>query len=173
MPSIFYGFPEINLFPGTVLEVTPEGSSELSPHPVEDGETITDHVTVKPPTINVKLHVGPVVLSGPVGNVEEAFALLRQIQNQRTLCTIQSDVASFDSYALTRWSAPRTREEGSSLVLDLEFALVRIVSTQTTAAPTIAPTHRRVQQGASSTDAATSAQRAGSTSILAGLLGGA
>ena len=174
MPSILYGFTddEISVFPGTVLEVTPEGSSELSPHPVEDGTSITDHVSVKPPTLAVKVHVSPAVLSGPVGDVQEAFGLLRRIQAQRVLCTINSDVATFEEYALTRWSAPRTREEGSALVLDLEFGLVRIVSTQTTAAPTIAPTRRRAQRGAQTPDAATAAQRAAAERNSLALAGG-
>ena len=162
MASILYmldGSTDLQVFPGVVMGVTPEGATELSSHPVEDATTVTDHATIKPDKVGVQVGISPVVLRGVQGTILDAMRLLLQIRDQRALCAISTDVGTWESMALVHWTSPRELEEAGTLMLNLGFELVRIVTTQEVDASSLAPARRRTHPGTTPTAPADPATR--------------
>lgn len=136
--------------------------SKVTEFPVEDGSVITDHIRNAPIRLDMTGFVtnNPITsakqksdISGEeqVGNfVDLAFEALIKIRNERTPVTIVTGLKVYENMAMESMSIPRSASTGDTFRFRASFKEVRIVSTETTKIPDLAPSAS--DKGASTSD---------------------
>ena len=123
--------------------------SEVSRYSVEDGSTITDHITMGSETIRISGMVSTAdvnafaFLIGEDGDTEaratklvDAVDQLRQMHKARALVTISTGQMRYEDFAFTDMNAVRTSDEGGNwLSIRAELVQVRKVTLKTAEVP--------------------------------------
>lgn len=115
----------------------PKPPSPLSPTPGGITRSVTG-------LVDSLLHPPPskATVLAPTGDFPDRakamWALLKDAQQKRSLITVTTKLEELDNMIVARLSAPRTLADGSGSTIQLELERVRIVSSETVAAPVAA-----------------------------------
>lgn len=124
-----------------VIERTVNLESEVTSHPVEDGFSVSDHVTRKPITLNMTAFFTPtpVTFFSEIGNnqnrLAEVFTALHEIYRRGEPITIRTTDAIFYDMVMTHAPLPRNVRDGLAYSAQLSFVQVRRVFQKTEALP--------------------------------------
>lgn len=157
------------------VDITPtqgyERTAEVTEHPVERGEPVSDHVKVQNGIVTLEGFItnAPVSLpsgqlqgatrsaaavdmpgagratllrwSSPIDRVRECDVLLDDLLRSRELVTLTTSLRFLESLVLTRYKVDKSTGGGDAIAITLELKQVRIVGTQRVAVPAV----RRLQ----------------------------
>ena len=112
-------------------------SATVTQHPREQGTAIADHMQPRLPEFNAQLvfSATPLIGEAVAGRPETAYDVLRQLQTERRLVTLVTSLRVYEDCALVEMSAPRSAQQGQSIVIDTTWRVVHTVSTQTATIP--------------------------------------
>lgn len=131
-----FDFPILITFDCTIDEVH-EASSNVTAHPVEGGQNISDHVQNKPRTVRmgVEHSATPLVQAATPNRVSAAHETLLEIHRAREAVRVVTTLEDYGSLVLTRYSVQRDSRTGQALRASLEWQEVTIVNPETVAIP--------------------------------------
>lgn len=133
--------------------------SELTPHPIEEGADVSDHVRVLPDRVVIE----GLVSNAPVGEVavtrenetpvaghflpaDDALAYLRQVRDDREPIMVETQIEVYESMVLTNLSVPRDTRTGDALRFRATFQQALIVRTERTSVPVAVPRAQKKSQ---------------------------
>jgi len=139
-------------FDAGVLEVHTK-SAEVTSHPVEDGSTVSDHVSLQPDrlTINGVFSNDPLLnqlvtklLSSGLASIgprraENAYNQLVEVFLKRRPVTVSTSFEEYEDMVITGVNHSRDASTGGAIHVTVELQRVKRVSTQKVAAPTTTP----------------------------------
>lgn len=129
----------VKYFPDCVTEINHDMRNEVSEYPVEDGETISDHVQKRNRTFsfsaqyspyNLNVWVDDKIAQDPQSRVQEAYRALIGLRDNRTVFTFVSKYDSYPNCVITNLSIPVTPDQGNSLRFSAEITQLRIATTE-------------------------------------------
>ncbi len=119
------------------LDVNITHNMTVTDFPVEDGASISDHVQPQPVSVAIRGLVSSTPLriisfDVIVGDARPraAFEILTEIQDNKELVRIVTDLRTYDNMALTSLNAPRRQDTKNALLFTALFREVKIVSSQ-------------------------------------------
>lgn len=119
------------------LDVNITHNMTVTDFPVEDGASISDHVQPQPVSVAIRGLVSSTPLriisfDVIVGDARPraAFEILTEIQENKELVRIVTDLRTYDNMALTSLNAPRRQDTKNALLFTALFREVKIVSSQ-------------------------------------------
>ena len=80
--------------------------NEVVSQPLEDGTALLDHIIIEPDELEIVIHCSNVSRNNNPFPSQTLYAQLKQIRNQRELCTIYTRHEIYKDMAITRISAP-------------------------------------------------------------------
>ena len=119
------------------IEENHQFKARVTKYPVENGSTISDHISNEPFELSIK----GVISNHPLGNaissgssialrrVQAAYFNLVQIREKRQLVSIVTGLSNYSDMALVSLSIPRNQQTGDSLEFTAEFIQIRFVDT--------------------------------------------
>lgn len=142
-------------FDATVSE-SPTHESELTDHPIEKGADVTDHVQVKPATLDLSVIVtnAPFPEQGTPehGRAEAAYDRLLEIWRAGEPVTWSTPRRTWPNMIITRISAPRDSPSGHT-VFELALREVVFVDQVFSPVPPAVLKARKAKRGATKKDA--------------------
>ena len=119
------------------LDVNITHNMTVTDFPVEDGASISDHVQPQPVSVAIRGLVSSTPLriisfDVIVGDARPraAFEILTEIQDNKELVRIVTDLRTYDNMALTSLNAPRRQDTKNALLFTALFREVKLVSSQ-------------------------------------------
>lgn len=177
-------------FDATVSETHVE-EAEITDHPVEGGDEVSDNIRSRPRSIQINGRVTntPIAILASLtapspltssflpslgDRVGDAYAELQRVKNTGTLVDVVTTLEEYSSMAIQ--SLVTTRDKNTGNVLDCVISLKEVRVTSTLASnlpiPTEAAAAAAANAGTKSTGAASASQSGAGESILSSLLGG-
>jgi hypothetical protein len=133
------------------LDVNLSHAMTVTDFPVEDGANISDHAQEQPASVTIRSVVSATPLRvfsfDPIigdSRPRAALEVMLELQQNRELVRIVSDLKTYDNMALTSLAAPRRQDTKNALLFTATFREVRIVSSQIV----VLPPEEEVQQTA-------------------------
>lgn len=124
------------------LEVSLSHSMVVTSSPVEDGASISDHAQEQPASVTIRSLVSATPLrifsfNPIIGDARPRAALevMLELQSNRELVRIVTDLKTYDSMALTNFNAPRRADTKNALLFTATFQEVRLVSSEIVTLP--------------------------------------
>jgi hypothetical protein len=127
------------------ISVSPDFTSTVAQHPVEDGPNISDHISLDPEKVSLEGFItdSPIrILSGvrdifeaSTSRVQTAYDALRELRESRRPFTLVTGFEVFEDMFFTRLSFPRDRSTGQALRFTAECQKLRIVVPKTVSIP--------------------------------------
>lgn len=137
-------------------------SADPTPHPVEEGAEVTDHVITRPLSISLSC----IVSDTPIGDLatrrqasgllvggleggfvpsDDAHRFLNELMDSREPFTYQGSRGTFDNMVITNLSEPHSARTGDSLRFEAVLQQILIVQTERTTVRVATPRSRRRQ----------------------------
>lgn len=118
-------------------------TSDVTLHPVEDGQAISDHIQRKPDTLDISGIISNASMRrwrgsfieklknilNPESDVQKAFDKLHQLMDDRQSLTVYTRYRNYPEMVLTHLSIPRKKEDGDAIEFTAKFTHIRRVST--------------------------------------------
>lgn len=132
----FMDFPVLITFDATTSEIH-EAPSEVTSHPVEGGEDISDHIQLLPRTIQMEVIVSatPLWEEGLPGRLDDAHQAILKIRRDRKPVRVISTLEDYGDMVLTNYKVNIDSDSGEALAITLEWKQVQIVSPSTVLIP--------------------------------------
>lgn len=129
-----------------LLEESHSNTATATRLPIEDGSTISDHVTVDPDSVTIKgvitntplfatlLQGGS--LSGLFGDrVTSAFEGIRQLMKDRKLLTVSTSLKVYTDMIIESFTPSKNGTTGQSMEFSMTLTKIKVVKSQTTNLP--------------------------------------
>ncbi|MFX0205157.1 MAG: phage baseplate protein [Candidatus Hodarchaeota archaeon] len=132
--SKLIGFVVVDAF----VEEIHKKSSTVTKYPVENGADKSDHIRIEPLSLQITGVIGKASFLGSIGNKNEgldAYNDLVYLQNLREPMTVITGLKVYENMVIENFTVPRTVKDGGSLVFNMNFTELQIVSSQTTTIP--------------------------------------
>lgn len=113
------------------IKETHERNAETTDHPVEDGSFISDHIIIKPETVQLEgfLTDSRAILFGNnKGRTQNGFDLLETLWAAQEVVTLITAYKNYDNMVITNITMPRERP--SSMIFTMRLKKIKIVSTE-------------------------------------------
>jgi hypothetical protein len=119
--------------------------AEVTTNPVEDGNTLTDHIRINSDSLDITGIISNASLSRwkghfieklfdilqPESNVQRAFDQLRKLLEKRQPVMIYTRYRNYPDMVLTSLSIPRNKDSGDAIEFTASFTHVKRVQTLT------------------------------------------
>lgn len=114
-----------------VLVERHDSSSTVSDNPIETGETVTDHITVKPDTLEI---IGKMSNVGDAGgsNSIRVYDALMKLRADRKIFSIQTGLRLYENMAIVSISTLHDAKTDTCPEFTCKFREIKIVGTQYT-----------------------------------------
>ena len=124
------------------LDVNLTHNMSVTSFPVEDGADISDHAQEQPATVTIRSLVSATPLrifsfNPIIGDARPRLALevMLELQTNRELVRIVTDLKTYESMALISFNAPRRKDTKNALLFTAVFQEVIVVSSQEVTLP--------------------------------------
>lgn len=120
------------------LDATLSHTMTVTDFPVEDGSSISDHAQKQPDRVTIRSVVSATplrVISFDPGRPRAGFEVLDELQINKELVRIVTDLKTYDNMMMTSLDAPRRKDTKNALMFTASFREVRIVSSQVVTLP--------------------------------------
>lgn len=114
------------------------GSSDITTHPIEDGEAITSNAHPRQPMYELTglITNTPLVLEVGVQNrVEFYFNVLERLMASGQRLTVVSGLKVYETALISDYSLPRSAADGQSVSISLKIVQIQVVSSATVRVP--------------------------------------
>lgn len=122
-----------------LLDENHEWSNDITANPVERGSPVADHIIENPDKFRLTAMVGESSLLGSADGAEsltqKAFDTLRELCKKGETVTVYTKYMTYEDMGISSVGVPRSNANGDSLTFSIEFAKIRIVSTQSVKVP--------------------------------------
>ena len=146
------------------LDFSHAASLEVTEYPVEEGADIQDHVRQRPRMLEMTAVVSaePVAeqLQGQIDRDRDVWTDLVEISQSYELCTIDTDLETYENYLLADVSTTTTKDVGQGLMIQLSFRPYRSVTFETTTIPPEIRQDRTTERGQQQTQDVSPAEAA-------------
>ena len=120
-------------------------SADVTSNPVEDGNTVTDHIKINPDSLDITGVISNASLSRWKGhfiekfldildresNIQRAFDQLRKLLEKRQPVMIYTRYRNYPDMVLTSLSIPRDKDSGDAIEFTASFTHIKRVKTLT------------------------------------------
>lgn len=116
-----------------VVLLVPAHEAETTDHPIEDGSDPSDHIHIRPVTVQME----GLQSATPLGEASDdlrpraTYQRLVKIQTDRRLVTLNTGLGDFTNMVLTSLSVPQTPDTGEAIRFNVSWKRVSQVATQT------------------------------------------
>lgn len=123
-----------------LLDETHDWSNDITDNPVENGSPVTDHIIRQSDKFRMTIMVTDASLyqkqtSSSDQITANAFDVLRQLMDSRETVTVFTKYNTYYDMGISHIGVPRSKENGNSLIFQIEFKHIRLASTQTVKVP--------------------------------------
>ncbi len=132
-----------------LLSETHTMSREVTDNEVENGSPVSDHVILRPITLEVQCFVSDAPIKGIIENVQngarnflggskytsDCFSALIDLYERKEPLAVYTQYRVYNNMMVQSITIPRTPEDGEALIFTINFKQIRMVETATTKLP--------------------------------------
>lgn len=135
-----------------IVSESHKAAASTTSHPVEDGSTISDHVSLEPATLDLTGIISrhPVMYAASLSQSPtrdaDAYEALQTLHTSRTPMTVTTSIGVHQNMIMTSLEVSRDLSTATAIVARMSFVRIAIVTAETQELAA-APEHRKTTDG--------------------------